>query len=787
VKILIARRRVHRLVTESAGLQANHDDMTNIEATRDGRSEARVDLHCHSTASAVSRLGVQRALGLPECATPPEEVYELAKRRGMDFVTITDHDTIDGVVEIADRADVFISEELTARFRGEPQAVHVLCFDITPADHEWLQLHSGDVEDCAEYLDANGVVCALAHPFYAVGAPLRSRHRRRLAELFAVWETRNGSRAPALNSPASIYVETHGGIAIGGSDDHAGIDVGRTFTEAPAAASPHEFLDHLRAGRVNPGGEQGSVEKWAHAAMALVVRALGRDGDVCSLDPVRVLEIAERLLREGDAREGTGATDLRPADARALLRAWLESVDLDGLGERDLVAYMQEDSFTHADLFRRARRAHERRLRAAVAPAFAAAGRGELGTIGPLLFDACLPAIPYAPSAAFVARERAKLASSGGEPPRIAIVADGIGAMHGVTRTIEEIRERGVDGFDIDVIGTDANVDRRLSSVVDIEVPHYAGIELGVPSLPAAVEAITSGSYDLIHVCSPGPSAIAAVLVARAMETPLVGSYHTELATYAGLRSGSSALEFAASMALSTFYGQCRLILSPSSAADAALAELGIAASQTARWDRGVDTTRFSPARRDKQLLGDGIKVLYAGRVAQEKNIDLLAESFERAHASDPRLHLVIAGDGPEAPRLRERLGERATWLGWLAGDDLAAAYASADIFCFASITDTFGQVVLEAQASGLAVLAADAGGPRDLLSGEVDGLLRQPNPEAFAATMVALAASPAWRERLGRAAVRSAAERTWPRALGRLGAGYATALDTASALRDAA
>src|SRR5271170_8514388 len=99
----------------------------------------RVDMHCHSTASQVSKLGVQRALGLPECATPPEEVYALAKRRGMDFVTITDHDTIAGVLEIAERPDVFVSVELTAGFRGEPQAVHVLCYGITREDHGWLQ------------------------------------------------------------------------------------------------------------------------------------------------------------------------------------------------------------------------------------------------------------------------------------------------------------------------------------------------------------------------------------------------------------------------------------------------------------------------------------------------------------------------------------------------------------------------------------------------------------------------------------------------------------------------
>src|SRR3954454_24856729 len=96
---------------------------------------SRVDLHCHSTASQLSKLGVQRSLGLPECATPPREVYELAKRRGMDFVTITDHDTISGALELADLPDCFISEGLTAWFACELQAVHVLCYGITPDDH----------------------------------------------------------------------------------------------------------------------------------------------------------------------------------------------------------------------------------------------------------------------------------------------------------------------------------------------------------------------------------------------------------------------------------------------------------------------------------------------------------------------------------------------------------------------------------------------------------------------------------------------------------------------------
>lgn len=238
-------------------------------ATQWSQRTSRVDMHCHSTASQESRLGVQRAVGLPECATPPQEVYELAKRRGMDLVTITDHDTIAGVLEIADRPDVFISEELTARFRGEPQAVHVLCYDITPDDHEWLQAHNGDVELCATYMYEREIVCALAHPYYTVAAPLSARHRRRLAELFEVWEICNGARARELNRPAATYVATRDGIGIGGSDDHAGVDIGRTYTETPLAESPGEFLEHIRSGNALARGAQGSAAKWAHAASRL--------------------------------------------------------------------------------------------------------------------------------------------------------------------------------------------------------------------------------------------------------------------------------------------------------------------------------------------------------------------------------------------------------------------------------------------------------------------------------------------------------------------------------------
>jgi glycosyltransferase involved in cell wall biosynthesis/predicted metal-dependent phosphoesterase TrpH len=746
----------------------------------------RVDLHCHSTASESSKLGVQRAVGLPECATPPREVYELAKRRGMDFVTITDHDTIDGCLELADEPDTFVSEELTAWFRGEPQAVHVLCFGITPEDHDWLQAHARDVETVAAYLSEREIACALAHPFYAVEAPLTARHRRRLAQLFPVWEVRNGARAPELNAPAAVYIETHGGAGVGGSDDHAGIDVGRTFTEAPTAATPAEFLAHLRAGHVAAGGKQGSAAKWAHSAIALAIRSLnvGPPAQAEPPDPFAVMQMAERLLREGDARSSANGSGLGPEDGRRLLRAWLDSVGL----EQDasaLIAHMQADDFSHSDLARRARRAHERRLAEAVDVALRAAADGDdVGTAALGLFAACTPAVPYVPAQAFLAREKAKLLARETDPLRVALVADGVGGMHGVTHTLTQIRERGLPGFEIEVVGTDRAVDRRLSVVAEADIPFYPGLQVGVPSLPAVADALADGRYDLVHLVSPGPAGIAAALIARLLDLPVVGSYHTELAAYARLRTADVRAEIAMWTVLSAFYGQCGSVLSPSRAADASLLELGIAPERIGRWDRGVDLQRFSPALRERARRGDEIVVLYVGRLTKEKGLDLLADAFLDAWAQDPRLRLVLAGGGPEEGALRQRLGSSATFLGWLDGDELARAYANADIFLFASETDTFGQAILEAQASGLPVLAVAAGGPAELVDHGYTGWLAAPERHALADALTQLALRPAQRARLGAAAVDAVRDRSWEGALAQLGDGYVRALAAAGRAR---
>jgi glycosyltransferase involved in cell wall biosynthesis/predicted metal-dependent phosphoesterase TrpH len=757
------------LFTGIRNLRANVGGMTGI---------SRVDMHVHSTASQVSKLGVQRSVALPECATPPEEVYELAKRRGMDFVTITDHDTIDGALALASRPDTFLSEELTARFRGEPQAVHVLCYGITPDDHDWLQAHNGDVEACAEYLHSNEITAALAHPFYAVAAPLTALHRRRLAELFPIWETRNGARAKELNLPAYVYIETHGGTPVGGSDDHAGIDIGRTFTETPAASTPEEFLRHIRAGRTSARGSQGSAAKWAHAAIALAIRSLGGGGEAQSLDPAAVLTIVERVMREGDARHGTATRDLGPDDARALAQAWLGAVELD-LGRRSLIELLQEGE--HPDLEQRARRIHERRLALAVA-SIVQSTHGELKLSPPQaardLFDACVPAIPYAAAGAFLGREKFKLNRLEGDRPRVALVTEGLTATHGVSHTITQIRERGVPGFEVEVVGTDPEVDRRLTAVAEVEIPFYPGLQVGVPSLPAVVEALAEGRYDLIHLATPGPTGIAAWLVARILDMPLVGSYHTELAAYAALRTGHPQLEPLAKLMLGSFYGACDAVLSPSPATDEGLRAIGVPGERIGRWVRGVDLDRFRPELRVPDLLPGALTVLYCGRLSKEKGVELLADAFLAAHARDPHLHLVLAGGGPEEPAVRERLGDHTSFLGWLEGEDLARAYASADVFLFASQTDTYGQVIVEAQASGLPVVAVAEGGPASLIEHGETGLLAPADPQALADQLLRVTADPLLRERIRRTALSAVSGRSWEVALRQLASSYRSVLE---------
>ena len=274
-------------------------------------------------------------------------------------------------------------------------------------------------------------------------------------------------------------------------------------------------------------------------------------------------------------------------------------------------------------------------------------------------------------------------------------------------------------------------------------------------------------------------------MIGRVMELPLAGSYHTELAAYTALRSGDAGLAAAVDIVLGAFYGGCDVVLSPSAASDARLAALGI--------DRA--RRPLGPRRRHRALLA--ARCGRASRTAACASSTPAGSRARRASTCSPTRssppapatrgsNSYLAGGGPEEDALRARLGGAARFLGWLEGEALARAYADADLFLFCSQTDTFGQVVLEAQASGLPVVAVAAGGPAELIASGRTGVLCPPRASALADAVAGLAASPAARARLARGGEAAARERRWESSLAALAAGWHRAIAALATTRAA-
>ncbi|MGO9900212.1 MAG: glycosyltransferase [Solirubrobacteraceae bacterium] len=333
------------------------------------------------------------------------------------------------------------------------------------------------------------------------------------------------------------------------------------------------------------------------------------------------------------------------------------------------------------------------------------------------------------------------------DQPRVAAIHE----YRGDADTLAQLRAWGVPGHELELIEADANAERLLS-------------------------ALSERRYDLIHLCSPGPAALAALSPARTLGIPVTADYGTDALARARPRARDHGIERTQEDALAAIYEGCALVLSPSRAADAELTTLGISAARICRWAPGVDLECFSPARYHPDAIpqaggepGPRIKILYAGRLDADSGLELLADAFLRAREHDPRLQLVLAGDGPEAQSLRRQLRGTATFLGELHRDALASVYASADLLVFPGSRELFGRVILEAQASGLPVLAVDTGGAGELIESGRSGCLVPASAPALAAAIHGLARRPPLRERLVTGGLAAVRERSWQRALGRL------------------
>ncbi|HEX5298695.1 MAG TPA: glycosyltransferase family 1 protein [Streptosporangiaceae bacterium] len=293
-----------------------------------------------------------------------------------------------------------------------------------------------------------------------------------------------------------------------------------------------------------------------------------------------------------------------------------------------------------------------------------------------------------------------------------------------------------------------------------VPLPGYPGFRLGLPG-PRILAALARHQPDIVHLASPVFLGAHGAAVARRLGLPSVAVYQTDLPSYArAYHLGRPGQAFAWRWLRGIHNGAART-LAPSTVTATGLLGQGI--DNVWLWGRGVDTRRFDPAKRSAGLraaLAPGGELIagYVGRLATEKRVDLLA-----GITSLEGVRLVIVGAGPAEATLRQHLPD-AVFLGERRGEDLAAVYASLDVFVHSGPYETFGQTLQEAAASGLPVVAPAAGGPLDLVADGVTGYLVPPSdPDAFTAAVARLAADPAARAAFGAAGRRKVLGRSWP------------------------
>lgn len=778
--------------------------------------KAQADLHVHSKRSDRPGAWVLRQLGSPESFTEPLEVYRRCRSRGMDFVTVTDHNTVAGALEIAHLPGTFLSSEVTTAFPEDGCQVHCLVWGVSEAQFAEIDRLRGNLYELCGYLSEQEVACALAHPLFRVDERLTTEHWEKLLVLFKRFEAINGTRDPQAGVLAQAILENltpevmaelaerHAlespdpepwvKYLTAGSDDHGGLYVASAWTETPAAVTVEEFLDHLRRGEHRPAGEAGGSLRLArsfyHLARHYLDRRRAQQGDA---GRDLVSELLDRILA-GDGAAPSWAVRLRTGAARALVagRA-LVGRQASPLAEevlRRATARLPADGQPpERRCFATAAGTAQAAAAKALSQAAAALAAGRLGaalkSVGSLAPD-LLAVAPIL--AAFhtqhkddafldeVARRFEVSRRLGLRPTRKAWFTDTLVEVNGVARTVREAaacaRRAGLDLTLLtcaEVSPDDGLPLANFPPLAAFPLPEYESLRLTVPPILDVVEHCERAGYTELLISTPGPLGLAALAASRLLNLPAVGIYHTDFPAYVRRLTADVRCEGLAWTYMRWFYGCCDRLYVPSVAYARQLAVAGFAEADIRLLPRGVDRTLFHPDRRRPGLweewgLGGGCRFLYVGRVSKEKNLELLLESFralvDRGHGAD----LVVVGDGPELADLRARFEHpRLLFAGVLHGERLAEAYASSEVFVFPSTTDTYGNVVLEAHASGLPAIVADRGGPPEIVRAQGSGLVFDPGrPQELVDAMETLLLDSEQRQELGCRALAFARTASW-------------------------
>ncbi|PSQ88119.1 MAG: glycosyl transferase family 1 [Bacteroidetes bacterium QH_2_63_10] len=323
-----------------------------------------------------------------------------------------------------------------------------------------------------------------------------------------------------------------------------------------------------------------------------------------------------------------------------------------------------------------------------------------------------------------------------------------------------------------------------LVPVPSVPVPGRSEYRLSLGISPSARQALNEFAPTLYHIATPDLLGRHALSFAQSTDVPVVASYHTHFSSYLKYYH-LGLLKTPVWSYLRSFYNQCRQIYVPTVAIAEVLRDHGIS-DGLRLWRRGVDADQFSPVHRSEAwrrahgIGDDEVVVAIVSRLVWEKGLDAYAQVIERLERQNIPHHSLVVGDGPAREALEARL-PNATFTGFLEGDALARVYASSDLFLFPSDTETFGNVTLEAMASGLPTVCADAAGSRDLVDDGTTGRLCPPGDvDVFTEAVRTLIANDSLRNQMSTAAHERAQDFTWTSVLRRMNRYYGEVLEPA-------
>jgi glycosyltransferase involved in cell wall biosynthesis len=787
---------------------------------------SRCDLHIHSRFSDRSEEWLFRRFDFPDSYSDPRDLHRLLREHGMDFVTITDHDTIDGNLEIADLEGTFISEEVTTHFPHDPCKIHVLVWGITEAQHTEIVQLRDNIFDLQSYLQSKAIAHSVAHPLYSINGKLEASHLERLILLFKHFEGINGLRDALLSvlardlllglTPEKIeelanrhdlqptHPEPWRKILTGGSDDHGGQFVAGAFSETPKAQTAADFLKYVRDGHCEPHGEGGTPLALSHGFYN-TVSCFIRDRFTENLGPTAPLleTMFSRFM------EGRDPTEFTLREKATFIAQGVLSGKIFELAKPRNVSLWKGLSKHFAQPRVKARLAREMKdVKEPERRTFLMANlvceqiafrlfekfvqqirKGNLiesmqalSGIAPII----ILLTPYiyafhsqAPSRRWLRDIFSKM--TGAIPPMLqnrkrAWFTDTLDDVNGVANTIRKMTAAGVMAGEKLIVVTSRRrleVDeipiQNFRPIGEFELPEYELQRLSFPPIMQILDYIQREQFTEIIISTPGPMGLVGLLAAKMLNLQTSGIYHTDIPEYVRILTEDRFLESLAWSYMHWLYGQMDTVFVNSEHYRRCWIDRGFAPEKLKILPRGLDTDLFNPRRRDltfwpgSGVNGREVRLLYVGRISREKDLDVLATAYKKIRESKQPVKLFLVGDGPYSEALAAALPE-AVFLGYMTGEKLAQAYASADIFVFPSTTDTFGNVVLEAQASGLPVIVSDLGGPKELVEDGRTGIVTKAHDaEDFARAIERISNDSGLRARMGRQARQQVIDRSWP------------------------